>query len=72
MTREQIANYLKQIDRLCQGYFYSKQWRVSRAKGNGFTLKESDYPILDHWQEIYHRRHPIQRMFFEALYRTEP
>jgi putative sugar O-methyltransferase len=71
MTREQIANYLKQIDRLCRGHFYSKQWRVSRAKGNGFTLRQYDYPIPDNWQEIFHRRHPIQRMFFEALYRTE-
>lgn len=70
MTREQIANYLKQIDRLCRGSFYSKQWRVSHAKGNGFTIKESEYPIPGNWQEVFHRRHPIQRMFFEALYRT--
>lgn len=70
MTREQIANYLKQIDRLCRGHFYSKQWRVSQAKSNGFTLREHDYPIPDNWQEIYHHQHPIQRMFFEALYST--
>ena len=70
MTREQIANYLKQIDRLCRGSFYSKQWRVSRAKANGFTLKESEYPIPGNWQQVFHRQHPIQRMFFEALYRT--
>lgn len=70
MTREQIANYLKQIDRLCRGSFYSKQWLVSRAKVNGFTLKESDYPIPGDWQAVFHHQHPIQRMFFEALYRT--
>lgn len=70
MTREQIENYLKQIDRLCRGNFYSKQWLVSRAKVNGFTLKNSEYPIPAKWTEIYHRQHPIQRMFFEALYRT--
>lgn len=70
MTRGQVANYLKQIDRLCRGNFYSKQWCVSNAKVNGFTLKESEYPIPDNWQEVFHRRHPIQRMFFEALYHT--
>jgi putative sugar O-methyltransferase len=70
MTREQIANYLKQIDRLCRGNFYSKQWRVSRARANGFTIKESEYPIPSNWQELFHRQHPIQLMFFEALYRT--
>ena len=71
MSREQIANYLWQIDRLCQGHFYSKQWRVSQARSNGFILREHDYPIPERWQEIYHRQHPIQRMFFEALYNTE-
>lgn len=70
MSREQIENYLKQINRLCRGNFYSKQWLVSRAKVNGFTLKNSEYPIPENWTEIYHRQHPIQRMFFEALYRT--
>jgi putative sugar O-methyltransferase len=70
MTRAQIANYLKQIDRLCRGHFYSKQWRISRAKGNGFTLRETEYPIPDNWREVFHRQHPIQRMFFEALYCT--
>jgi len=70
MTREQITNYLQQIDRLCRGSFYSKQWRVSRAQNNGFTIKESEYPIPGHWQMVFHRQHPIQRMFFEALYHT--
>jgi len=70
MTREQIANYLKQIDRLCRGNFYSKQWLVSRAYDNGFTIKDSEYPIPSNWQVVFHRQHPIQRMFFEALYRT--
>lgn len=70
MTRGQIANYFEQINRLCRGSFYTKQWRVSKAKGNGFTLKEFDYPIPINWRKVFHRRHPIQRMFFEALYRT--
>jgi putative sugar O-methyltransferase len=68
MTREQITNYFKHIDRLCRGSFYSKQWRVSRA--NGFALRESDYPIPPNWRLAFHHRHPIQHMFFEALYYT--
>jgi putative sugar O-methyltransferase len=68
MTSEQIENYLKQIDRTCRGKFYTKQWRVSRAKVNGFVIKEYEYPIPSSWKCIYHKQHPIQRMFFEALY----
>lgn len=68
MTYPQIENYLAQINRVCRGRFYTKQWRVSRATVNGFVIKESEYPISPSWTTLYHRRHPIQRMFFEALY----
>ena len=35
MSRPQIENYLVQIDRVCRGRFYTKQWRVSQAAVNG-------------------------------------
>lgn len=68
MTLEQISNYLMQIGRVCRGNFYTKQWRRSRAKSNGFVIGEFEYPIPPSWKCLYHRQHPIQRMFFEALY----
>ena len=70
MTREQIGRYLDLTDRLCRGRVYLKQWTVSRAGVNGFVIPESEYPIPRSWQRVYHERHPIQRMFFHALYRT--
>ena len=68
MTYPQIKNYLEQIDRLCRGRFYTKQWRVSQARVNGLVITEAEYPIPQSWTRIFHRRHPIQRMFFHALY----
>lgn len=68
MTFEQISNYLKEIGRICRGTFYTKQWRVSRAQTNGFTIREDQYPVPPEWRCRYHNRHPIQQMFFEALY----
>lgn len=70
MTFQQIENYLSQISRLCRGRFYTKQWRVSRATENGFVIKEKEYPVPDSWTAVYHRQHPLQRMFFEALYQV--
>lgn len=71
MTREQIKNYIKQINRLCKGYFYTKQWSKSRTKDNLF-IKEEEYPIPKKWKVIYKRtRHPIQSMFFDALYKIK-
>jgi len=68
MDREQIKNYIYQVERLIPKYFYTKQWRKSRVKDNNF-IKEDEYPIPENWRVVYQRRHPIQRMFFEALYR---
>ncbi len=69
MTREQIRNYLKHVNRLCKGYFYTKQWRRSRVQDNQF-IREDEYPIPRSWKVIRRRsRHPIQNMFFDALYK---
>lgn len=70
MKRSQIKNYIKQIDRLCNGYFYQKQWRESRVSDNDY-IKENEYPIPKKWKTIFHRKHPIQSWFFEALYRIQ-
>lgn len=69
MKRVQIKNYIKQINRLCKGYFYQKQWRKSRVKDNNY-IRENEYPIPKKWKTLYHRKHPIQNWFFEALYKV--
>lgn len=71
MTSEQINNYVKQIDRLCKTYFYTKQWRKSRIQDNQY-IKENEYPIPRSWKIIKRRdRHPIQSMFFDVLYKID-
>lgn len=69
MRRDQINNYIKQEDRLSQGFVYLKQWKKARTKDNNF-IREEEYPIPLKWKKIYHRTHPIQNLFFEALYKT--
>jgi putative sugar O-methyltransferase len=68
MTLDQVKNYFRLINTLCRGRFYTKQWRVSRTQVNGCTLREHDYPVSPEWRTLFHRKHPIQRMFFDALY----
>lgn len=68
MTQEQISFYFQEINRLTKGNFYTKQWRKSKAHENGFTLSENEYPVPQEWKTVFHRRHPIQTFFFEALY----
>jgi putative sugar O-methyltransferase len=68
MTVPQVENFFRLIDRTCRGRFYTKQWRVSRTQINGCTLRERDYPVRPTWRTVFQRRHPVQRMFFDALY----
>ena len=68
MSYAQIETYLRQIGRVCRGRFYSKQWLKSQAKVNGFVIKADEYPIPKQWKQVYHKSHPIQGMFFHALY----
>jgi putative sugar O-methyltransferase len=69
MTKEQIAYWFNQIDRLCSGYFYTKQWIVHENKSDGIIVKREDYPVKPHWKEIYNRQCEVQPRFFEALYK---
>jgi putative sugar O-methyltransferase len=68
MTVPQVENFFRLIHRTCRGRFYTKQWRVSRTQINGCTLRERDYPVPPTWRTVFQRRHPVQRMFFDALY----
>jgi len=72
MSWPQIENYILQIDRVCRGRFYTKQWLTSKAVVNGIVVREEDYPIPTSWQRLYRRQHPIQRGFFDALYNIGP
>ncbi|MGC8887168.1 MAG: putative sugar O-methyltransferase [Verrucomicrobiia bacterium] len=69
MTMQQIAYWFDQIDRLCKGYFYTKQWIVHENKLDAITVKRENYPVKSSWKEIYNRQCVIQPRFFEALYK---
>ncbi len=69
MRMEQITYYFQQIDRLTSGYFYSKQWKVSKIPYENITINESDYPLRPNWTKIYSRECKVQVRFFESLFR---
>lgn len=70
MKIEQIKWYFKEINRLTAGYFYMKQWNVSKNPFDGLLLKKADYPYPANWQTIYSRDCLVQSEFFEAIYKV--
>ena len=69
MRMDQIKYYFRLIDRLTTGYFYSKQWKVSKIPYENIIIKESDYPIYPNWTKNYSRECAVQVRFFESLFR---
>jgi hypothetical protein len=67
MRPEQIAQYVRQLDRLCDSV-YTKQWRRFHNRRDGVVISASDYPIPERWRPVFHRSPIFPRTFFEALY----
>lgn len=72
MRPDQIEHFYSLIDRHCKGFFYSKQWRSWKNPHDGVEINESSYPVRAHWRQVFRRRHPIQRGFFESLHEVDP
>jgi len=68
MRMDQISNYFSLIDSYTHGYFYTKQWSKSVNRPDGIIISYEDYPVPPSWKPIFSRKHPIQSLFFEALY----
>ena len=68
MQMQQIQEYFKLIDKLTKGYFYSKQWIISKNPEDRIVINKNDYPVPGNWQELYSRQAKVQTYFFEAMY----
>jgi len=69
MRPEQVAHYLAEIDRVCDGHFYMKQWQVAHNPFDDVLLRESDYVVPAHWALVKRRSSLVPGRFFERMYR---
>jgi putative sugar O-methyltransferase len=68
MRLEQIKYYFTQIRRLVRvpGWFYLKEWKVSRIPFENIVIRREDYPLAE-WRILFDREAAVQTRFFEAL-----
>lgn len=69
MTREHVALWFGQIDRLCRGHFYTKQYLHHANDIDRIKIDRGDYPVRPHWSPLLDRRCEAFPSLFEALYR---
>jgi hypothetical protein len=70
MNLSQIENWFSQIDRLCSGYFYTKQYFEHANHVDEITIRQPDYPVRPHWKEVLFRKSPTFPSLFEAIYKV--
>ena len=71
MTPQQIDNWFNQIDRVCKGWFYTKQYFEHQNPIDEVVIRKEDYPVKTHWRELLNQRCVVQKTFFEALYKLQ-
>jgi putative sugar O-methyltransferase len=69
MTHAQIDMWFDHIDRLCKGWFYTKQYIVSKNTFDHIVIRREDYPVKADWQTLFNRINPIFPELFEAIYK---
>lgn len=70
MTPIQINHYFDLIERhTAGGLFYTKQWLRSVNAADDVVIERSQYPVRDAWEAAFDRIHPVNPLFFEALYK---
>lgn len=69
MTTSQIETWFDHIDRLCKGYFYTKQYISSHNGFDEILICEEDYPIKSNWVEVLNRKSQIFPALFESIYK---
>jgi putative sugar O-methyltransferase len=71
MTPEQVASYLRLLDRLAAGgLVYLKQWAEWRNPVDGVTLRFDDYPVPARWEACFDEPAPVQTRFRQAAWRV--
>jgi putative sugar O-methyltransferase len=68
MTYDQVNEYFKLIHSLTKGYFYTKQWSISKNPSDRVILRKKDYPVPATWHQHFSRMAKVQVSFFEAMY----
>ncbi len=69
MTSAHVDIWFSEIDRLCKGHFYTKQYFEHTNHVDGFSLSKADYPVRENWLVKFDRQCEAFPSLFEAQYR---
>ncbi len=68
MTREHVSLWFREIDRLCRGYFFTKQYLRHANHIDDIEINRGDYPVRPDWKVVFDRVCEGFPSLFEALF----
>lgn len=70
MPKEAIANYIRHIDRITTGIFYTKQRKIEKNVFDNVVVNVRDEPLPEHWRLLATKDATLYHDFFETQYRV--
>jgi putative sugar O-methyltransferase len=68
MTPEQVADYLRLLDRVVAGDVFLKQWETWHNPDDDVELRFDGYPFPERWQRLLWEPAPVQTRFVQAAW----
>jgi putative sugar O-methyltransferase len=68
MREDSIDHFFREIDRVTQGYFYTKQWLLQNNRQDGIVIEKSDYPVPAAWVNRLDSIDPINKRLFQQVW----
>ncbi|MCR9265919.1 MAG: putative sugar O-methyltransferase [Flavobacteriaceae bacterium] len=68
MNPSEVSWYIRQIDRICTGFIYTKQWIENNQKPGIHVYNRNTYPFPRSWKKIIDRTDPLHPDFFEQIW----
>lgn len=68
MRVDTINYFFREIDRVTNGFFYTKQWLVQNNRQDNVVIKREDYPIPPSWTRLAEGIDPINQRLFEEVW----
>ena len=69
MSWTAVDSYFSEIDRLSNGFLYTKQWFRNLNKKGVELFSKRNYPIKEHWKLVREQRDQLHIKFFEQIWK---
>lgn len=72
MRIDTINYFFREIDRVTQRFFYTKQWLLQNNREDNVVIAKEDYPVPANWTNRMESIDPINQRLFQQIWEVKP